>query len=215
MANFPILIFFFLFFSNQALSHAQLTESTSDPDLKFDGFYIGANIGIQNVFGGSFVNEMDILAQEHRLVLELQTGYRKQFLSERFVLGLEFQLGFLNADLMHMEQDLKIFYDSNIQSGIGLTAGYAFGRKRSLLVFLYANETKRKFDVNIENQNFEFTQTDKQGMLKYGFGIEYSLGEKVNLRATAGKLNVDFGSLVTNIDVEDKMDFTLGAVFNF
>ena len=183
----------------------------------FDGIYIGAMTGVQNLFGGSFVNEMDILAQESRFVLEFPVGFRKQLLNERLMVGAEMQFGITDGDLKHSEptEELEITYENSTQWGYGLNLGFVLGARRNLLAFIYANETKRKFDVSVKQAGVSFKQNDKQGMLKYGFGLEAKIISIINIRATAGWLRVDFGDLVTNIDVEDKMDYMIGVVLQF
>lgn len=185
--------------------------------LKFDGFYFGFNAGVQNVFGGSFVNEMDVLAQEYKFVAEQAVGYRKQLIKNRLAIGLEFSIGFLDGRLNHtdLEEDLKIDYQTSFQYSLGLIIGGVIGEKRNTLLFAYANETKRSFDVNIRQRQYSFQQTDKQGMLKYGIGVEWYGCKPFNIRGTFGALNVDFGELRTNIDVEDKFDFAIGVVYQF
>jgi len=198
--------------------HARQQTAVSDnPHMNFHGVYIGLNAGVQNVFGGSFVNDMDILAQDTRFVSEIAIGYRTPLLKNKLVLGLEFSLGFLDADLEHVDstEPLRIQYENSAQNSLGLTAGFLLGRKKRSLLFLYANETKRKFEVAIDQPPYNFNQTDKQGMLKYGIGLEYKLFPRLGIRSTYGGLHVDFGELETNIDVEDKQDFTFGLSFQF
>lgn len=182
--------------------------------LLFTGVYTGLNGGTQNVFGGSYVNNMDILAQKSRFVTELIFGYRRQFLKGKLMAGLEFQLGFLDADLEYSDpaEPLRITYDCKNQSGIGITIGSSFGQKKNFALFGYLNETTRKFDVEVQQGSSRFSQKDEQGMLKFGIGTEYHVYKILNVRATFGSMNVDFGNQMTNIDVEDKYDFTFGIV---
>ena len=192
-----------------------LVQAQSETQVDHSGLYIGLNGGIQNLFGGSFVNDIDILAQESRFVSEIPFGYRWQLFNSRFIAGLEVHIGFTDGKLSHQDanEPLEITYKNKFQSGKGITLGVALGRNRDWILFGYAHETKRKFDVDIRQREFRFQQTDKQGMLKYGFGVEKNLFNKFNIRGTFGALNVDFGDLPTNIDVEDKFDFTLGFIY--
>jgi hypothetical protein len=194
-------------------AYSQYTNSDST-HVHFDGFYFGINGGSQNVFGGSFVNGIDILAQESKFVTELCLGYRKQFLKNRLVLGLQYQMGFLNGNLSYYDsaEPLTINYKNSFQSGFGGLFGFTVGAKKNWLIMGYINETKRKFNVRIQQGASKFSQMDEQGMLKYGVGIERKLYRKINVRGQFGGLNVDFGKLITNIDVEDKYDLTLGII---
>ena len=183
----------------------------------FDGLYLGANAGSQNLFGGSFVDGVDVLAQESRFVAEVFPGFRKQFLKGRLVAGAEVQIGFTDGDLRHEDpaNSLTINYQNSFQSGYGLTLGGVFFKKKNLLAFAYAFETQRKFDVNIRDAFGRYNQKDEQGMLKYGLGLEAKIWRGLHARATAGRLRVDFGDLVTNIEVDDKWDLTAGVTYQF
>lgn len=189
----------------------------SDTMKYFDGPYLGVDIGTQNVFGGSFVNDMDILAQESKVVTELSLGYRAQFLKDRLVAGLEFSVGFLDGSLEYNNEAEPLFikYDNSFQSSFGINIGVVVGKHRRYMLFGYINETKRKFDVAIKQPPYNFTQRDKQGMLKYGIGLELLLMKRFNIKTTFGGLRVDFGDLKTNINVEDKYDFTFGINYQF
>lgn len=187
------------------------------PQLYFDGLHFGANAGSQNLFGGSFVDGVDVLAQESRFVAELFSGFRKQFLKGRLLAGAELQMGFTDGDLIHEDptQSLIINYENDFQSGYGLMLGSVFLKEKTLLIYAYAFETERKFDVHIHQGEHSFKQKDEQGMLKYGLGLEAKIWKGLHLRTTAGRLRVDFGDLVTNIEVDDKWDFTVGVLGQF
>ncbi|HMQ47663.1 MAG TPA: hypothetical protein PKA00_09615 [Saprospiraceae bacterium] len=186
-------------------------------DKYFDGIHIGANVGSQNLFGGSFVDGVDVLAQEFRFVAELFTGFRKQFLKGRMMAGAEVQIGFTDGNLIHQNpaESLTINYKNNFQSGYGLTLGAVFLKKKTLLAYAYAFETERKFDVSIRDAFGTYQQKDEQGMLKYGLGLEAKIWRGLHARATLGRLRVDFGDQITNIEVDDKWDFTAGVVWQF
>ena len=195
-----------------------LTEKTAPLSVKyFDGFYLGSAAGFQNLFGGSHVNNMDVLAQQSKFVLDLYGGFRKQFLKNRLVVGLEGQIGFADGDLSHTDNatQLEISYENNSQHGIGGTAGITVGKKKSHFLLIYVNETTRNFDVTITQYGETYKQQDQQGMLKYGVGYEATLFKGLHLYARIGGLRVDFGDQVTNINVEDKLDYMLGALYQF
>jgi hypothetical protein len=178
----------------------------------YDGFYFGAGAASQNVWGGSFVDGIDVLAQDRRTVVELTGGWRKQF--GWFVAGIEVQLGFLDGQLTHTDpaDTLSIHYDGNRQSGFGLTVGGVLGTRHPTLLFAYAFETTRNFDVVIQDGSRLLRQRDEQGFLRYGIGAETRLVGRVGLRGTVGAYRVDFGELTTNIDVGGEMEYTLAFV---
>ncbi|NAY93390.1 hypothetical protein GTQ34_15880 [Muricauda sp. JGD-17] len=183
----------------------------------FDGFYIGLTSGIQNIFAGSLIQGEDILAQDSRFVLEIPIGFRKQIVNDRLLIGGEVHYGFADGNLKHidMERELVIDYNFKSQYGFGITLGYVIGNKKNYLLYVYGNETKRKFDNSILSSNVSFSQKDKQGMLRYGLGFEWAFFKKLHARLSAGKLRVDFGDIQTNIDVEDQLDYNIGLLYQF
>lgn len=194
-----------------SVSFAQTAEK------HFGGFYLGANAGSQNIFGGSLVDGVDVLAQDSRFVAELFSGLRVQFLKSRILAGIEAQIGFTDGNLSHRDdaRTLAIHYKNHFQSGYGLTLGGVFRQKKTLLAYAYAFETTRKFDVSIRQGGVSFKQKDEQGMLKYGLGLEAKIRRSLHARATVGRLRVDFGDQKTNIRVDDAWDFTAGVVWQF
>ena len=52
-------------------------------------------------------------------------------------------------------------------------------------------------------------------MLKYGVGLEYQAFERLHAKISFGGLRVDFGDVITNIDVEDRYDLMMGIVYQF
>lgn len=194
------------------LAVAVTTGEAQAPEA-FDGFHFGAGLASQNVWGGSLVDGIDVLAQDRRMVLELSGGWRKQF--GRFVAGVEAQFGFLDGTLFHANpvDSLTVQYEGNRQNGFGLTVGGVLGSRHQTLLFAYAFETTRRFEVVIQDGSRLLRQKDEQGFLRYGIGAETRLVGGLGLRATIGAYRVDFGDLVTNIDVSGEMEYTLGVVY--
>jgi len=198
--------------------HFCLAQEITEKDKPlFDGFYGGITSGSQNIFGGSNVDGADILAQDSRWVMEFNTGFRKQFFSDRWVVGLEYIVGITNGDLSYHDpaEPLTIQYENNTQWSIGGMTGMAVGSRRKHLPFFYMHETTRKFDVRITDANGTYRQQDEQGMLKFGIGYEMVVFKNLHARISAGAMRVDFGDRVTNIDVEDKYDFMAGVLWQF
>lgn len=216
MKNLTI-VFLLLFCAAQSLLAQNENAIPPNDQLRFDGFYLGVAFGSQNIFGGSFVNGVDVLAQDSRFVTDFSAGYRRQFFKGRMMFGAELQTGITDGDLMHEDPENQLFikYENSSQWGVGLTLGAALGKRKNILVFAYGNETKRRFDVRINENGSTYNQKDKQGMLKYGLGLEVPVYKGLNVRATFGGLRVDFGDLVTNIDVEDKADIMAGLLWQF
>jgi hypothetical protein len=193
------------------------SESAVDGDERhFDGPYVGFEAGVQNVFAGSFINQVDVLAQKSRAVAGLFGGWRWQF-GSGWVLGVEGQFGWVNGDLVRIEANdfLRISYENNYQYGLGMTFGHVVGQHQRWLLFGYVSTTEREFDIAIETPVGIFTQKDRQGFTRFGFGAETRLGEHWNVRGTVGLLSVDFGNQRTNINLEDKVDLMLGVSYSF
>ncbi|MBP6185213.1 MAG: hypothetical protein KA479_09755 [Saprospiraceae bacterium] len=208
---------FILFFISFCINEPNCLAQNEILSRHFNGLYIGANLGSQNLFGGSHVDGIDVLAQESRFVAELFSGYRFQFWQNRIVAGPEVQLGFTDGNLKHDDpaHSLMINYKNNFQYGYGLILGGVLLHSKNMLAFAYAFETERRFDVTITDKFGPYKQKDEQGMLKYGIGFESTIWRGLHARATVGRLRVDFGDQVTNIKVDDKWDFTVGVVYQF
>ena len=186
-----------------------------DENKHFDGLYLGVTVGSQNVIGGSFVDNTDFLQEDTKVVVDIPVGFRKQLFANKLVLGLELRFGFLNGNLslIDEQQQLQIDYQNDSQFGFGGIMGTTLGKKQKVLVYAYGIETKRKFDVNISFGNNSFTQKDKQGMFKYGLGIEANIYRRLNALLTFGTYRVDFGDVITNKNIKEKLDINIGLVY--
>ncbi|MBO6505061.1 MAG: outer membrane beta-barrel protein [Kordiimonadaceae bacterium] len=198
------------------LGISQSATAQNDTDKHFHGIYLGSEIGSQNLFGGALINGADILTEDKRFVASGFIGARYQFESG-LVLGFEGQVGATDGDLTFSDtaQGLTIGYENNSQSAYGLTLGYAFGEHKDWLLFAYGLETSRDFDVTITGPLGTGTQNDNQGMVRYGVGLEKAIGSGLHIRAAVGSLAADFGDTNTNIDVEGKLEATIGILFQF
>lgn len=192
------------------------TSAQDVGERHFHGLYVAAEIGSQNIFGGALVGGNDILTEDSRFVASGALGWRYQF-NNGIVFGVEGQLGTTDGDLAFNDPaaGLSITYENSSQSAYGLTLGYAFGARKDWLIYAYGLETSRDFDVTITGPLGTGTQNDNQGMVRYGLGLEKVLTGGLHLRAAVGSLAADFGDANTNIDVEGKLDATLGLTFQF
>lgn len=200
-----------------ALMFTSISASAQDEvERPFHGPYVATEVGFQNIFGGALVNGNDVLTESSRFVASGALGWRYQF-DNGIVIGIEGQLGITDGNLQFANPatGLAISYENNHQSAYGLTLGYAFGQTREWLIYAYALETSRSFDVTITGPLGIGRQNDNQGMVRYGLGIERVISKQWHLRATAGSLAADFGDANTNIDVEGKLDVGLSLLFQF
>ena len=184
----------------------------------FNGPYLGINIGSQNIFGGALIDDLDVLGQKSGLVVEFTPGFRKQMANDRLVLGVEFQVGITDGNLAQTDvrNQMKINYENSSQFGYGLNVGTTFGKKRAILLSSYAYVTKRNFDIAITQVTGpSFTQKDGQRFLRYGIAIETPIYKRIHIKASIGRVYVDYEDLETNIEVDDKWDITLGAIYQF
>jgi Outer membrane protein beta-barrel domain len=193
-----------------------IVPSAAAEDRAFRGFYAGAELGSQSIIGGSLVDGVDVLSQDDRALLSLLCGFRHP-LAGRFVVGVEGSVGMLNGDLSLSDpaNGLAIDYQNTTQVAYGLVGGLALGTEKSWLLFGYLSETTRNFDVTVRQQGNVFHQTDEQGMLRYGAGVEKQIRQRVDLRVTAGTGRADFGDQQTNIEVEKKLEYAAGVLFRF
>lgn len=202
-----------------SLSIAQTSDGQVPKHEKsFDGPYLGVNVGAQNIFGGALIDELDVLSQKSGFVLEFSSGYRWQFSRNKLVFGAELQYGITDGNLEQTDtrNQMKIDYENNSQFGYGLNFGVALGKKRCVLLTTYAYITRRSFDINIrETTGFAFTQKDVQRFIRYGLVLESPIYKRLHLKASIGRIYVDYGDLETNMDVDDKWDIAIGANYQF
>lgn len=182
----------------------------------FHGPYLGAEISRQQVIAGSFVNGIDFLAEDSRIAGDIVGGLRGQ-LPFGLVVGAELAYGVFNGDLAFDDpaNSLAINYDGGGQFTYGGAVGWAVGRERDLLVFAYLKETKRSFDVAVSTAAGDFTQQDKQGILRFGAGIEKRIAGVAHVRASIGTGRADFGDQRTNIDPKSKIEAAIGVIVQF
>ncbi len=195
---------------------ASSEPASSKPALRvFSGFYGGLGFSSQNVVGGSFIGGRDVLSRANRDVVDLFLGWRKQF-GNRFVIGVEAQVGVVDGDLTQTDTatGYDVEYENDSQVAFGLTVGRVLGSQQRWLLYAYAYETEREFDVTIRSGVFSFTQNDKQGMLRLGLGTEVTLGSPFRLRLSAGTTRSDFGGAITNIDADGKFEVGTGLVIS-
>ena len=50
-------------------------------------------------------------------------------------------------------------------------------------------------------------------MFKYGLGIEANIYRRLNALLTFGTYRVDFGDVITNKNVKEKLDINIGLVY--
>ena len=184
---------------------------------KFDCLYFGLTVGLQNVVGGSLVNGKDLLARDTRPTLDLNVGYRFQVCNKKLVLGPEISFGIVRGNLEYDDptQGINVQYRNHTQRSLGGIIGLVIGSDKNSLVYVYTNEIKRQFDVTIIDSFGSYKQKDKQGMLRYGGGFEFPLGTDIHLRTSVGSGRADFGDQITNIQVNNKLDFMSGVVLQF
>ena len=183
----------------------------------FNGLYAGVSVGRQNIFGGSYINGVDILSRDTRFAIDLNAGYRIYLVSKRLVFGPEVSFGYTDGNLQYNDPDkiLHINYKNDKQWCLGGVLGVALGKNNNCLVFLYLNEVKRKFIVSIRDAKGSYTQRDKQGMLRYGLGVEFPIINRLHTRISIGSGRADFGELITNINVNHRIDINGGLIIQF
>lgn len=193
-----------------------VADATAPPQKPFDGFFGGVGLGSQNVIAGSAIAGRDVLARDDLAVLDLFGGWRKQ-LGYGLVLGVELQVGRFDAILTQTDEitGAKIRYEGDTQLAYGVTLGYAPGRRQQTLLYAYAYETERVFDVTIGSRGEIFTQTDQQGILRYGLGAELRWDRSWHLRGAVGTTRADFGDVPTNIDADGEVELTFGVLYSF
>jgi outer membrane autotransporter protein len=206
-----------IFLSNPMFAQEFVEQRTPFLGPFYDGIYLGATVGYQNVFGEADIEGLDLIVQKSALVLEFSTGYRRQFV-QRLVVGAEVQIGYVDGDMEEFDErfQMDVHYQNSIQTGYGLTAGLVIGGGKNFLTYGYGNVTNRNFEIEYTDVNGTVhNQEDDQRFLQYGVGADVHVEERFNVRASVGKVNVDFEDVVASQDVEDEFDFRLGLVYQF
>lgn len=197
-----------------AAGFAQAQEPTPSADNHpYAGAYLGFEVGRQNVFGGAFLDGLDVLAEDGTGVAGLYGGWRWA-LSPDWVLGIEGQVGFVDGDLSLTTGPVSIEYDNDAQLAVGLTLGRTLGQQRRWLIYGYALATERDFDIRIRTPVGQFAQEDRQGFWRWGMGVETRLSDDWHLRGTLGTSSVDFSGR-TNIDIDGEVDVMVGVLRRF
>lgn len=195
---------------------AQTDDSHSDSFRKFEGLYVGINSGIQSIFSAANINELSIPGQSSRWTAEFLIAHRWQFLKDRVVFGLEVQVGLTDGNLdqsfMGLRQ-LEIHFSNNRQTGLGYTLGYVTGEKQNLLFYTYLYQTRRNFDISLKEDGTVIQwQQDIQTALRYGLGLEYSMGKRLSSRLAVGTQSADLNS---DIDIDEVPELMLGFIYRF
>ena len=179
----------------------------------FDGVYLALDIGRQDMVGGALINGVDMLAQRQRFAGNFGVGYRKQF--GRFVLGAEGGFGVVDGSLSSVDNARQLTIDAhnNIQSFYGAQAGFLLDKKKDLLLYGYLSEVSRSYDLSIVSMGASFRQVDKQGMLRFGGGLEKRISGPAHLRVSAGTARGKYGAAVEK--PERHLEFMAGVVLQF
>ncbi|MEL7120134.1 MAG: outer membrane beta-barrel protein [Bacteroidota bacterium] len=205
-----------LFFCFSNICNAQFSDKQILNNRNYDGLYIGASIGAQNIFGGAFIDDLDIIAQKSGLALDVSVGIRQQILNDRIVVGAEFLYGFTDGDLQEIDvrNDINIDYLNSQQLGVGINLGYAFGPERNILVSVMLQQARRNFDISFLNLDGESAnQDDRQNFDRYGVMVEFPLLNKISLKANVSQVSVDFGDVEVSQDLKNQFDFNVGVIF--
>jgi hypothetical protein len=191
---------------------AQAEDAQADP---FGGFYVGLAIASQNVWAGSLIDGVDVLTEDRRTVAEVSLGWRGRVFGDWF-LGFEVQAGFLDGDLRRDEapDGPSIDYTNDLQVGFGVSFGRIVGSSGRHILYAYAYETERDFDVMITDPRYgTFTQSDEQGFLRYGFALERAWTDRLRWKFAIGTYRVDFGDAQTNIDIGNDIEISIGLAY--
>jgi hypothetical protein len=150
-----------------------------------EGLHVGLEAGRQDVIAGARVGEVDVLRQEGKAVFSLCAGYRWR-LAERFVVGVEGGVGWMDGDLARNFAGVSIEYLFDRQHHLGGLAGVLVDLGGPTLLYGYVNEVTRTFSAQLQSGPGRIAQKDEQGMLRYGVGIERALHGNLHGRLAVG-----------------------------
>lgn len=181
---------------------------------RYTGVFVGLDVGIQNLIGGSLVRGVDVLQQASRPVLTLTAGARYEA-PFGTVVGFELGMGLTNGNMQRQEGSppFNVDYRNRRQRHWNIILGQAFGAVRRTLLYGYLSEVTRTFNVTVNDGPDTFAQRDEQGLLRFGGGIERRVSDLWSFRAGMGSSHADFGGRQTNFTPERRLDASLGAVW--
>jgi hypothetical protein len=192
-----------------------LAPAAAAGDNAFSGLYVGAEIGAQSVIAGADVGGADILAQDSKPVASAVAGFRHAW-ETGLMLGLEGSYGAGDLALDQQSGGIDLTYDTNHQWSYGAVAGWAPGGETArTLYFVYVSETKRDFDVTGTGPGGTFRQTDSQGLLRYGLGVERTVSGSWSVRASLGSSRAEFDDRPRNFDPVHPVDVSVGVIHRF
>jgi hypothetical protein len=157
----------------------------------FAGPVLGIEGGRQNVIAGARIGDVDVLRQEGKAAFSLIGGYRWA-LGARGLVGFEAGVGWLDGDLARNAGAASVEYQPKGQYHYGGLAGWVVETPHPVLLFAYLNETKRTFRVDIQQGGSRVAQEDRQGMLRFGVGIEAPIAGGLHGRITLGTTRARF-----------------------
>jgi hypothetical protein len=200
-------------FALSAVAHTQERQPT------FSGLLLAVDGARQSVIAGALHAGVDVLHQQTKFAALGSIGVRGQ-LPIGTVIGIELGAGPLHSRFVQSEpaMDIRVRYLGSRQRSIGAQLGQVVGARRRSLIYAYAYEMTRTFDVTIEgpfggSSTFPVTgQRDEQGILRFGLGVERMANDWLSVRVNAGTARADFGNRPTNIDVSRPFEFGVGLV---
>jgi len=186
----------------------------------FDGFYGNVEMGKQNIFSGALIDGVDVLSNRQELITSVGIGYRKALFKQRVVLGTELKLGMLNTDrttLYHNGlESLSIHYSGDSQWSMGFQLGTVLGAKKQTMLYLFAIDTNRSFDIEFSESNGTVhRQRDENQFTRYGLGMETRLYQQLFLNSKLGGISVSFDNENRSAPLNQKMEFSLGFSYHF
>ena len=197
---------------------AQDFEQMLVTEKHFNGFYVGTSIGSQNIYGGAFIDDLDVFAQKSSAVIDFSAGYRMQLAQNKIMVGGEIFYGIVDGDLTTIDtrSQTKIFYANDYQIGLGLQAGVVLGKENNVLLYVFYNETKRVFDIHFTPDNgIKYTQKDTEYITRCGIGVEIPVYKQLNMRVNIANTYANFDDVKTSMKVNNKLDYNIGFLLNF
>ncbi|WP_428409686.1 hypothetical protein [Hyphococcus sp.] len=179
----------------------------------FDGLYLAADVGRQDMVAGALIGGVDMLEQRQRIAGSFSAGYRKQI--GGWVLGLEGGYGLVDGGLSIDDpaQQLSVEARNSSQIFYGAQIGVIASEKHDLLFFTYVSQVERSYELDIVSMGSAFSQTDKQGMLRFGGGLEKKISGPIHLRVSVGTARGKFSQPVA--EPSRQLEFSGGVVFQF
>lgn len=166
------------------ISYTSLAQTNAD---YFNGLYTGVEFANNYMFGGAQVDNIETIGDGNVNVIGGTTGWRRTYVNG-FHFGVEIQLNkpFGKFENRENPDGTIVKYKIRPQSALQFNLGYAFGKTRKQLMFIYFAFNQTRFNIDIIRPSGNFFQTDFENFGRIGLGYAYAFSPRLSSRIMIG-----------------------------